>query len=538
MKTTKRIAASIAAMALALSMSTTVAFANTNPDPAVTQATVQIDAGNTNSYTGYQIFTGKFSDGALMNDGLAFGNGVNGDALLTALGVTPAAGATDNDKAVAALKALNGKTAKQVVEILKGTGILATGSTIANGTKLDLGYYYIEETKEETTKGDILKVADSDTLVITTKIGKPLIEKKIKEDDRSVTVGNNTFGYYPDGEKWNDAADYSIGESVPFKISVKMPEDIAEYEHYFLLLSDYLQKTFSSPTDYKYYVVNGETKTEITAPTVVAEEGAINHQTKFTWKDLKAAIPNDVTLDADSIIEVDYTATLLNTAVVGNSGNTNGVAMTYSTSHEYDGNGQQGPDFDTSNVDGVVAFTYTVTTDKTDEDGVALPGAKFKLLNSEKNKAAKVEEGKFVEWVDVAQGTELVSATNGDKAQFSVIGLDSGTYYLRETEAPENYNKLEEDVEVVVTATMNSDGSWSYVRNNGSTAFTKLEATYDTEAATTNAAAGTVEGAVKNSKGIKLPETGGIGTKIFYVGGGALAIAASVLLVTKKRAKN
>ncbi|MBR4941243.1 MAG: LPXTG cell wall anchor domain-containing protein, partial [Clostridia bacterium] len=35
--------------------------------------------------------------------------------------------------------------------------------------------------------------------------------------------------------------------------------------------------------------------------------------------------------------------------------------------------------------------------------------------------------------------------------------------------------------------------------------------------------------------GTVLPETGGIGTKIFYIAGGALAVVAVVLLITKKR---
>ena len=40
---------------------------------------------------------------------------------------------------------------------------------------------------------------------------------------------------------------------------------------------------------------------------------------------------------------------------------------------------------------------------------------------------------------------------------------------------------------------------------------------------------------VVNKTGTMLPETGGIGTTLFYVIGGALAVAAVVLLVTKKR---
>ena len=42
-------------------------------------------------------------------------------------------------------------------------------------------------------------------------------------------------------------------------------------------------------------------------------------------------------------------------------------------------------------------------------------------------------------------------------------------------------------------------------------------------------------GTVENKTGTLLPETGGIGTTIFYVVGGLLMLAAFVLLVSKKR---
>lgn len=48
---------------------------------------------------------------------------------------------------------------------------------------------------------------------------------------------------------------------------------------------------------------------------------------------------------------------------------------------------------------------------------------------------------------------------------------------------------------------------------------------------------GNVEGSIINQKGSSLPSTGGIGTTMFYVGGGVLVAGAGVLLITKKRAK-
>ena len=46
---------------------------------------------------------------------------------------------------------------------------------------------------------------------------------------------------------------------------------------------------------------------------------------------------------------------------------------------------------------------------------------------------------------------------------------------------------------------------------------------------------GTLVGDVVNNSGATLPETGGMGTTIFYVVGGALVLGAAVLLVTRRR---
>ena len=43
---------------------------------------------------------------------------------------------------------------------------------------------------------------------------------------------------------------------------------------------------------------------------------------------------------------------------------------------------------------------------------------------------------------------------------------------------------------------------------------------------------------VKNSQGFQLPSTGGMGTTLFYAAGGALVMAATLLLITKKRMRN
>lgn len=116
------------------------------------------------------------------------------------------------------------------------------------------------------------------------------------------------------------------------------------------------------------------------------------------------------------------------------------------------------------------------------------------------------ETDKKVEWTtDKAQATVK---TTDDKGAASFDGLKDGTYYLEEVEAPAGYNLLKDPVQITV---------------NGA------------NATTANLSSLTVTGNVENSSGAELPETGGMGTTIFYVLGSVLILAAVVLLVTRKR---
>lgn len=90
-------------------------------------------------------------------------------------------------------------------------------------------------------------------------------------------------------------------------------------------------------------------------------------------------------------------------------------------------------------------------------------------------------------------------------------GLDSGTYFLWERKAPDGYKMLTTPVRIVIKA----DGS--------------------IRVGTTDLSAGDIHVDVRNSTGGLLPTTGGMGTTLFYILGGILAVGAAVLLITKKR---
>lgn len=149
-----------------------------------------------------------------------------------------------------------------------------------------------------------------------------------------------------------------------------------------------------------------------------------------------------------------------------------------------------------------------ITADETE----ALADAKFVLADHKVDptdgtavKYAQIDKttGKVTWVIDKAQATTI---TTDDKGEATFEGLDDGTYYLEETEAPAGYNKLNERQEVTVGAA------------------TTKNKTNITQTAT-----------VVNKTGTQLPSTGGIGTTIFYVVGSILMLGAVVLFVTRKR---
>ena len=130
-------------------------------------------------------------------------------------------------------------------------------------------------------------------------------------------------------------------------------------------------------------------------------------------------------------------------------------------------------------------------------------------------------------------GLAITSAADGT---FKIAGLDDGTYYLREIQAPNGYNLLENDVELVIAADTANGQDW----NSGiaTDALKGLTITVDNGAAQNgDLDTGIVNVTVENNRGATLPETGGMGTTLFYIIGGLLVVGAGILLVVRIRMK-
>lgn len=538
MKNMKKLLGIFLAMAMVLVMAI--------PTLAAT-VTVSDNSGLSNhDYYAYQIFAGtqETSEGALGD--VTWGDGINSSAFLTALTTDTTVIDSTNNTQMKSLFA-SCKDAADVAKVLgennaddsamaKQFAKLAYANKAGNGTKLTTGtttsvsdgYYLIVDQTEVADKDDVRNPAllqVTRDITIADKNDKPSVEKKVKEDDKYTQDGGYGTGY-------NDVADYNIGDSVPFELIGAVP-NMSNYDTYKYVFHDSMSTGLTlNNSSVKVYVADdtkGTNKSEITSsftitPASTSEDAS--HSLTVSIDNLKSVSG----VSQGKYIIVEYTATLNTSAVIGLDGNPNEVYLEYSNNPDQGGTGK-------TTTEKAIVFTYELDTTKVDgtDNTKKLAGAEFKLHDSN-NKWAIVDttSNQITGWADTeADGTTLTSSDSKDnKGLFVVKGLDDGTYYLKEEKAPSGYNKLTNEITVVITATTSNVQNWD---GTAATALTKLEVTADGEAGTTSLDNGSAAITVANNAGSTLPETGGIGTTIFYVVGAVLVLGAVVLLVTRKR---
>lgn len=509
MKKMKKLVSLLLAAVMVIAMAV-AAFAD---DQTYTLTIQNTKAGHT--YNVYQIFTGDISGEApnyvLSNIkyGQNYGEGVT-------------VGASVPDTVLDAIE--NADTYAQNY-VAFGTVFKAVTSTEGSTmiTELPAGYYLIKDANavsgnDAATKFMLQVVGNTS---VTVKSDVPTVEKKVKENVKLVSGTTDArIPSYALETGYNDVADYNIGDSVPFELVGTLPSNLDDYTTYKYVFHDTLSTGLTYNGDVAVYLneVSDTAKIDTTAYTVD------NDGLTISFNDIKSV--NGVTKDSKIIVR--YTATLNQSAQIGLPGNTNKVYL------EFSNNPNQGGSGDTGNTpeDEVIVFTYELDTTKVDgqDDSKKLSGAEFKLHNSSDKWVIVDSDGKVTGWAaEEENGSTLISDENG---LFKVIGLDAGTYGLKETKAPTGYNLLANEIALEVIAETANNQTWDSVAGNALTAL-QIKIGENSEAGDTDT--GIVRTTVENNAGATLPTTGGIGTTIFYVLGAILVIGAGVLLITKKR---
>lgn len=359
----------------------------------------------------------------------------------------------------------------------------------AEFTGLDLGYYVVSPAGGSTSVDRM-----TDAMLVPVK-------------DASATIALKSV--YPTVDKTvagGDHANGEIGSKLTFTLKAAVP-DVSEYAKYQFAFKDVLSKglTFGEFVSVKIGnqdVSTTDYKAEAGQPT---PEGKTTLSIKFgtesgAIRDAKALF----TGKAGQEIVVTYTAFINADAVVGQAV-PNEAKVEYSNDPSKDTVG-------TSNPDVTHQYDFGFKLKKTDGTD-PLAGAIFKLRHEATGAAielVQVREGVY-RLAMAGDGNKVTSVTTGATGIIEFHGLAAGDYYLVETKAPEGFNKLAKPVKITIADTT-VDGakpSWTVKVNDA-----------------VDAIAGTAgqlpEVVVKNNKGALLPETGGIGTVLFTLGGATL----------------
>lgn len=402
------------------------------------------------------------------------------------------------------------------------------GTTVINN--LDYGYYVVYPLgatdtsaapgtgQDYTSVASLVSVTDTNATV-NMKSNYPTVVKKVND---------------------KTADDVNIGDTVTYTLTSKVP-DMTGYTSYVFNFKDTLSAglTFKEITS---VTVGDTTITKVEA----GQEANDTYTLTQTGQNITITMNNFLASNKDKAgqeIKVTYTATLNKHAVTGFDANKNSATIEYSNKPGTTDKGESEPSIVDVHTFNFTIFKYYLKGETKTE----LANAEFELYKANtKGDAADtnakiniVDEGEGVyrqATADESNATGFTSAKIVSDADGKVLvkGLDAGTYYLRETKAPEGYNKLLSDITVKIIA--------HYDETTGKLKSYSVDYTYNGK--TTNGTAITdkdnhPEVAVENKTGAQLPSTGSKGALMVTLAGIVLfGVLTASKAFGKKKAKN
>lgn len=346
------------------------------------------------------------------------------------------------------------------------------------------------------------------------------------------------------GTGWTQNAPYGVGDNVPYKITIEVPQNIDKLSTFTVT---------DTPTGLKDNVGSIKIKDGTTALTsgtdyTVAAEGTDGFKIDFILTS------NTVKACAGHTVTITYNAVVKDTAVVGGNGNSNNAKLTYTNKINSDNT----PGTTTNTIeDSAVMYSFGIKVVKTAEDGnTPLPGVVFDLYREAKTGETSIVDAETVKkagldstksWILVKSGlttnaSGIIDTSDSANTTNYTHGLANGDYYLVETKTVKGYNLLTKPVEVKLDVTATTtwqktnvyDASGNLVKHGTVTKTTFTHTSNNGDATKTELAVAKVI----NRKGFTLPVTGGFGTLLFSGIGVLLVLAGVGVLFSLKKKSN
>lgn len=551
----------------------TMAFAEGRPTVATEKGKVTITdktyAGT--SFKGIQIFTAKVtqdqkddgswdeSAGKTLSDiqwapgnvkalvttalkGVAGAPDVNADAQTWAEFISKAQGFNFEE----ATAVDTGTALDLIAKALEGDENL-TWTTPSDSTKgsfkdLDHGYWlFVTDTPSSTSGANgntdaytspIFTIVGGSDVNVAPKKDVPNVTKAVKDD-----AANGTFGTF---ENPNKAADSQMGDYVDYLLTGTVASNINTYSTYKYTFTDELPKSMTpkfkdGSTTPAVTVKIGDTEVKTDCYTAKYVNDTIT--VDFTnLKNCTDGSGNPIVLNSSSKVTVEYEAKLDSAKIFENGAikdefnglvgkaQKNKVTLTYSNNPHTDGTG--------TTVEHL-AYDYTYGIDVTkvgsNDETKGLKGVEFTLQE-------QGDTNKFI----MANGVKTTDETKAklttdDSGKINVVGLDEGTYILKEvTPAPGYNNSAANGVTFTIKRDLNQNGD--DVTPSVDSAINAASGVVKNNSAT--ASTGKLSFTIVDKKGSGLPLTGLNGVTFTWIAGGAvLCIGVAHLIRSRKQAE-
>ena len=392
-------------------------------------------------------------------------------------------------------------------------------------TGLDAGWYLVRETtdassnKPNATTGNaplsLFMMKGGQNIDITVKSDVPTSHKKIVNDDYSNP---------------RDADDFQTNENITYRLTFDIPSNWkTQYKDgFYFTMHDKLSAGLDYVRDPVIKVADNEDSITSAVKWDESAQG-YGYTPEFSkskdgktveWKFATAGTEASDTTNrkanlklAGKTVVVYYKAKMNASAKIASTG---GNDNTYQVYYQHNpGNAADGYDHTTPETPYVYTYQFIVVKQDGDNKGKKLSGAEFKLY-SDKSATEEVAVS-LTNGVYTVEPSGTAVLTTGTDGRITVNGLDSGTYYLKETKAPSGY-KLDDTVrEITVTP-----DSKAVDAKNGAPITYKVNG--DSNHTMT----------IDNYKG-SLPSTGGMGIVLMVVAG-VLLIAGGMISIMRRRA--